>query len=52
MSNNFYNDNPDLQYYVDKGIDWNALVSFVEDDLGSPDGSKPLMMPSISIARS
>lgn len=27
---NFFKDNPDLQYYMDKGIDWQALVDLTE----------------------
>lgn len=30
---NFYTDNSDLQYYIDKGIDWAPLLELVEGDL-------------------
>lgn len=35
---NFYKDNADLQYYVDRGIDWAPLVRFTEHDFKSPGG--------------
>lgn len=35
MSDNFYTDNPDLRYYIDKNVDWDALLEALEH------GSKP-----------
>lgn len=36
---NFYKDNEDLQYYVDRGIDWSLLTQLTEYRLGEdPDG--------------
>lgn len=35
---NFFTDNSDLQYYVDHGVDWEALVRLVEDDFSRDDG--------------
>ncbi|MCC6524837.1 MAG: acyl-CoA dehydrogenase family protein, partial [Polyangiaceae bacterium] len=32
MSSNFWSDNDDLQFYFDKGIDWEALVGVTERD--------------------
>jgi alkylation response protein AidB-like acyl-CoA dehydrogenase len=37
---NFFQDNADLHYYVDKGIDWATLVRLVEPDMPSADGPK------------
>jgi len=37
---NFFTDNDDLQYYFDKGIDWNALIARTEFDYRTPDGFK------------
>ncbi len=34
---NFFTDNPDLQYYVEKGIDWETLVNAVEQSLPNDD---------------
>jgi len=33
---NYFQDNPDLQYYFDKGVDWDALVRLTESDLKAP----------------
>ena len=30
MSTNFYEDNADLRWYVERGIDWNTLLPYVE----------------------
>ena len=32
----FFHDNQDLQYYFDKGVDWDALVRLTEADLKAP----------------
>lgn len=37
---NFYDDNADLQYYLDKGLDWQALTHVLEGDFKDPDGPK------------
>ena len=37
---NFYDDNTDLQYYVDKGLDWEPLVALTEYNFQAPDGHK------------
>ncbi len=34
---NFFTDNPDIQYYFDKGIDWEPLVRLTEYDFKAPD---------------
>ena len=31
---NFYKDNPDLQFYLEKGLDWNPLLQLVEKKFG------------------
>src|SRR5437899_12442850 len=33
MANDFFHDNDDLRFYVDKWIDWEPLVRFTESDL-------------------
>lgn len=35
---NFFKDNDDLQYYFDKGIDWEPLVRITEHDFSDPEG--------------
>ena len=35
---NFYKDNDDLRFYVEKGIDWSPLVELVEDYYRHDDG--------------
>lgn len=35
---NFYEDNADLRWYVEKGLDWEPLVRLTEHDFKSPDG--------------
>jgi alkylation response protein AidB-like acyl-CoA dehydrogenase len=35
---NFFKDNDDLQYYFDKGIDWDSLVQMTEHDFAAADG--------------
>ena len=35
---NFFEDNDDLQYYFDKGIDWEPLVRLIEHDFKAPEG--------------
>lgn len=35
---NFYEDNDDIRFYVDKGIDWAPLVEITEYNWRSPDG--------------
>lgn len=37
---NFFQDNEDLRYYVDRGIDWDALVEATEHLFHTPDGFK------------
>ena len=37
MSNNYYLDNDDLRFYVEKAIDWEPLVRLTERDFKSPD---------------
>jgi alkylation response protein AidB-like acyl-CoA dehydrogenase len=38
MANNFFEDNDDLRYYIEKGIDWEPLVRLTEMDFKSPGG--------------
>ena len=35
---NFFKDNDDLQYYFDKGVDWDSLVQITEHDFAEADG--------------
>lgn len=35
---NFFKDNDDLQFYFDKGVDWDALVRVTEHDFANADG--------------
>jgi alkylation response protein AidB-like acyl-CoA dehydrogenase len=35
---NFYDDNDDLQYYMNKGLDWGPLVEMTEYRFKAPDG--------------
>ncbi|NNE17090.1 MAG: hypothetical protein HKN10_01315 [Myxococcales bacterium] len=35
---NFFKDNDDLQYYFDKGVDWDSLVQITEHDFADADG--------------
>ena len=35
---NFFKDNDDLQYYFDKGIDWDSLVQITEHDFAGANG--------------
>ena len=35
---NFFTDNEDLQFYVDRGLDWEPLVRLLENDFKDPDG--------------
>ena len=35
---NFFSDNEDLQYYVEKGIDWEPLVELTEFGYRNEDG--------------
>lgn len=35
---NFFKDNDDLQYYFNKGIDWEPLVRVTEHEFSDPDG--------------
>ncbi len=37
---NFFKDNEDLQFYFDKGIDWDPLVKITEYDYAAADGHK------------
>jgi hypothetical protein len=36
----FLDDNADLQYYLDKGVDWESLAAVTERGYGDPDGFK------------
>lgn len=38
MSNNFYRDNADLRWYVEKGIDWSRLIELTERRFIDEDG--------------
>jgi 3-(methylthio)propanoyl-CoA dehydrogenase len=38
MSSNFFSDNDDLQYYFDRGIDWDQLVGLNEQNFQAEDG--------------
>ncbi len=40
MSHNYFNDNADLQYYFDRGIDWDAVVDVTEYGFRSENGFK------------
>ncbi|MBF0225700.1 MAG: acyl-CoA dehydrogenase family protein [Desulfobacterales bacterium] len=40
MSTNFYKDNQDLKFYIEKGIDWKPLVELTEYDFKKKDGFK------------
>lgn len=42
MSTNFYSDNEDLQYYFEKGIDWDKLVRLTEMNYNAPEGHENL----------
>ena len=35
---NFFKDNDDLQFYFDKGIDWESLVRITEHDFADSGG--------------
>ncbi|MFW2389205.1 MAG: acyl-CoA dehydrogenase family protein [Polyangiales bacterium] len=35
---NFFKDNADLQYYFDKGVDWDSLVRITEHEFSEADG--------------
>ncbi len=35
---NFYKDNDDLRFYIEREIDWNPLVKLIEDDFTQADG--------------
>ncbi|HEY8380373.1 MAG TPA: acyl-CoA dehydrogenase family protein, partial [Nannocystis sp.] len=35
---NFFDDNDDLQYYLDRGLDWTPLIALVEQDFRAPGG--------------
>lgn len=37
---NFYSDNDDLRYYVERGIDWSELVRVAEADFRNPGGPR------------
>ena len=37
---NFFKDNDDLQFYFDRGIDWQTLVELTEHRFRTPDGPK------------
>jgi alkylation response protein AidB-like acyl-CoA dehydrogenase len=40
MANNFFEDNDDLRYYIEKGIDWEPLVRISEADFRAPGAPK------------
>ena len=35
---NFYTDNEDLRYYIERGVDWEPLVRLTEGDFKDPEG--------------
>lgn len=35
---NFYTDNDDIRFYLERGIDWEPLVRAIEDDFDDPEG--------------
>ncbi len=37
MPQNFYDDNEDLRWYVERGVDWDPLVRLTEYEMGAPD---------------
>src|SRR5262245_18537865 len=37
---NFFKDNPDLQYYFERGVDWARLAELCERGFRQPDGPK------------
>ena len=37
---NYYKDNDDLRYYIERGLDWEPLVRLTEFDYRDPDGFK------------
>jgi len=37
---NFYSDNDDLRFYVERGLDWEPMVRLTEYDYRAPDGFK------------
>ena len=37
---NYYQDNEDLQFYVEQGVDWDTLINLVEGALPAEDGPK------------
>ena len=37
---NYYDDNEDMKFYVEKAIDWDPIVAAVERDFKSEDGFK------------
>lgn len=39
---NFYADNSDLQFHIEKGIDWRSLVELTEDKFSQADGHETL----------
>ena len=38
---NFFKDNDDLQYYFDKGVDWDSLVRLTEHEFADADEELP-----------
>lgn len=42
MSTNFFKDNSELQYYFEKGLDWEKLVALTELEYQVPDGHENL----------
>ena len=42
---NFFKDNEDLQYYFDKGIDWEPLVRITEHDFSDADAGGRRIQP-------
>ena len=37
---NYFDDNEDLKFYLDSGLDWKALTGVLERDFKDPDGPK------------
>ncbi len=35
---NFFSDNDDIRFYLEKGVDWKPLIDIIEDDYTSEDG--------------
>ena len=40
MSSNFYLDNEDLRFHIERGFDWSEIVHYTEMEFQDPDGFK------------